>query len=471
MAFTRENFWVPAIVGSAVLMQTMDAAIVSMALPAIAVSLETDAVQLNLALTVYLVGAALFLPVSGWAAGRFGAKPVFLTAIVVFAVTSALCGAAQNIWQLVAARLLQGAASAMILPVGRLLLLRSVPKDQLISAMSVLAIPALVGPLAGAPLSGLIVTIASWRWVFLINIPVALVGLFLVSRFVTDVRDEHSTPLDVFGLVLSAVALAGLAFGFSNIGGKSVHTLTSIGLIAVGLLFAFAYWIYARRRTHAALNLGLLRQPTFGLATLGGFFSRMSLGATPFLLALLLQAGFGLSPLTAGLIAFAPAAGALLMRVAATPIIRRTGFRKLMIANSVASALAFALCAGFRPDTPHVAMMSALLVYGLLRSLQMICLNTLAFADLRNEEMGDGTTLTGVVQQLAQSLGVGVAASVVEIARHINGDGALAAEDIYPAFLVIALLSAFSTPFFWRLTPTSGAAVLRAPTLKADSTN
>ena len=458
---TRRTLIVPLIVGFAILMQTLDSSLVAVALPTMAEALNQDPLTMNLALTAYFVGAAVFLPISGWAADRFGARTVFSVSIIVFAVSSLACGLSQGLVQLIVARTFQGFAGAMLMPVGRLVLLRTAPKAELIRAVSVLTIPALLGPVLGPPLAGVILTVASWRWVFLINIPIAVAGLYFVNRYIANIREENAAKLDVRGFMLSAIALSGLAVGLSNLGRTEPPPAVAAALVVTGLVFSGLYFLHARRRLRPIIELSLFQVLTFRLTAVGGLFTRMTIGATPYLLALLLQVAFGMSPLAAGMLTFATAAGALLMRTTAMPIIRRVGFRRLMVVNGVLTGASLMLCAVFTPDTPHGLILLVLAGHGFLRSLQLTCLNSLAYADLESEQMSSGSTIMGIFQQLSQSLGIGLCATVVAWVHGMRGGGGvISTADVTPAFIAVAAVSLLSIPFYLRLPRRAGAEMI-----------
>ncbi|MEO8114901.1 MAG: MFS transporter, partial [Phenylobacterium sp.] len=311
---TLRGWVVPAIIGSALMMQTLNATVISNALPTMAHALHVDPVSLNLAITMYLLATAVFLPVSGWVADKFGARRVFMAAIVLYALASALCGFAQDLTQLIGARILQGVAGAMMLPVGRLVLLRTTPKSELVGAMSVLTMPALLGPVIGPVIGGAIVTFANWRWIFFMNLPIALAGVFLVRAYVPNVKEHGVHPIDGIGILLTGLGLASLIFGFENLG----RDLLAPGVVAALFLAAAAafglYWRHARGNPHAIIDLSIFRIRTFRASVVGGGFMRVAQGATPFLLAMLLQIGFGMSAFAAGLMTFISAAGALVMK-------------------------------------------------------------------------------------------------------------------------------------------------------------
>ncbi|MCA3709329.1 MAG: MFS transporter, partial [Phenylobacterium sp.] len=342
---------VPAIIGAALMMQTLNATVLTNALPAMATALEVDPLRLNLAITMYMLAAAVFLPVSGWAADRFGARRVFVAAIILYALASAACGLAGSLPALVAARIAQGAAGAMMGPVGRLVLLRTTPKSQLVGALSILTMPALLGPVIGPVLGGAIVTFADWRWIFFINLPIAAVGLVLVLRHVPRVDGQEVAPIDWPGVALTGLGLAALIFGFENLGRDVLPPLLVAGLFALGLGLLWAYARHARGNPHAILDTSLFRVGTFRASVVGGGFMRMAMGANPFLLALLFQVALGMNALQAGLLTFVSAAGALVMKTAAPPILRRFGFRRVLVVNTFIVGLSFMACAAFGPAT------------------------------------------------------------------------------------------------------------------------
>jgi EmrB/QacA subfamily drug resistance transporter len=445
----------PIIIGSALFMQTLDGNVISNALPTMAVSLHRDPLTLNLAITAYLLAAAVFLPISGWLADQFGAKTVFRIAIVGFALSSLACGLSQTFWELIAARMLQGVAGAMMSPVGRLVLLRSVPKGELIRAMSYLTMPALLGPVLGPPIGGFIVTFLSWRWIFFINLPIGLAGVVLTGLFVPNIREPSPLKLDVRGLVLTGLGLAGFAYGFENLG----RGLFPLAVLLGGGASLALYGLHFRSAANPILNLRLLGVPTFRAATVGGLFSRMANGATPFLLALLLQLGFGLSAFHAGLLTFIAAVGAILMKTTAGPILKRFGFRRVLIFNGMLTAAIFASYALFRPTTPHWLLMGTLLVGGFVRSLQFTSLNSLAYADVPQGAMSQASSFSSVFQQLSQSLGIGAAALLIHLTLTLQHGARLTTGAITPAFAIIAAISLIGLLFFIPLRADAGREV------------
>ncbi len=448
---------VPAIIGAALMMQTLNATVLANALPTMARSLRENPVHLNTAITVYLLAAAIFLPISGWAADRFGAKKVFLCAIVGYASACAGCGFAHTLPQLLTARFCAGAAGAMMGPVGRLVLLRSTPKHDLVRAMSVLTMPALLGPVLGPLIGGLIVTYGSWRWIFFLNLPLAVLGVILVTRFIPNVREEGVRPLDWIGLILTGVGMAGVVYGFENLGRDGLPAWIVAAMMGAGGLCLAAYVWHARRVENAILDLDLLKIQTFTASVVGGAFMRMGMGASPFLLALLLQVAFGLSALQAGLMTFASAAAALVMKTCAPPILARFGFKLTLSVNSVIVALTFMAYALFNPATPHWVVYGVLLTGGFFRSLQFTSLNGLAFADIDSAQMSRASTMSTMGQQLAQSIGIGLAATLLRLLMVHAHASHLSAAAIAPVFLAIGGVALIATLFFVGLPTSAGA--------------
>ena len=348
------RYFVTLIVAIALFMENMDSTVIATSLPAIAADLHEDPIALKLALTSYLLSLAVFIPLSGWMADRFGARKVFRAAIVVFTLGSAACGFAQGLPDFVLFRIIQGMGGAMMVPVGRLVLLRTIPKAELISALAWLTIPALLGPVLGPPLGGFITTFISWRWIFWINIPVGLLGVVLATRYIADIREEGLPPLDVKGFLLSGIGLSGLAFGFTTIGQGLLPPAVVLALLVAGAIGCWLYVRHARVVQAPLLDLNLLKVDTFFASVVGGFLFRIGVGATPFLLPLFLQLGFGMSPLQSGLLTFASAIGAIAMKTTAAPILRRFGFKRVLVTNAVVSGFFIAAIAMFTLGSPPV---------------------------------------------------------------------------------------------------------------------
>ena len=448
---------VPLIVAVALFMENMDSTVIATSLPAIAADMGTNPLSLKLALTSYLLSLAVFIPMSGWTADRFGARTVFAAAIAVFMVGSIGCAMSSSLQDFVIARIVQGMGGAMMTPVGRLVLVRTIDKRELVNAMAWVTVPALIGPVIGPPVGGFITTYASWHWIFLINIPIGLLGIALALRFIDPVRADKLEPFDGVGQLLASLGVAGLAFGLSVAGLDLLPWTVVAALIGGGAVAMTAYVFHARKVKAPPLDFRLTRYPTFRAALMGGFLFRLGIGALPFLLPLMLQAGFGMTPFQSGLVTFASAVGALGMKTVAARIIGTFGFRPVLTSVGVVSAVFLAACAAFTPGTPLVIIFLILVVGGFFRSLTFTSINTIAYADVHVRELSRATALMAVSQQLSISTGVAVGAAVVEATLRWKGANVLSADDFWPAFLVVAAISASSALFFARLPPDAGA--------------
>ena len=455
----RRPVLVPLVVACAMFMQNLDSTVIATALPTIARALDESPLTLNVAITCYLLSLAVFIPISGWTADRFGARRVFSAAIVVFTLGSIGCGMANSLAALVAARILQGMGGALMVPVGRLVLLRTVEKSDLVRAMSYVSVPALIGPVMGPPLGGFIVTYWSWRWIFFINIPIGVLGIVLVNLLIGNLKEGGRRPFDFGGFVLTGVGLASLAFGFENVGRGALPKVVIAALLIIGAACTVLYVRHARRVDQPIIDLALFRIPTYAAASIGGFLFRMGLGALPFLLPLMLQVGFGLDALSSGLLTFASAAGAMTMKMTAARIIRTLGFRIVLVGDAVISALFLFGYSLFRPTTPHLVIFLALLAGGFFRSLQMTSINTLSYADVPPAMLSRATSLTSMAQQLSQTVGVATGALLLQVVLALRGGSALTAADFYPAFVGVGMISLLSVPFFFKMSPDAGAEV------------
>jgi EmrB/QacA subfamily drug resistance transporter len=447
---------IPLIVATALFMENMDSTVIATSLPAIAADIGTSPLTLKLAITSYLLSLAVFIPASGWTADRFGARMVFSLAVAVFMVGSIGCALSSSVTHFVIARILQGIGGAMMTPVGRLVLLRSIDKSALVNAMAWVTVPALVGPVIGPPLGGFITTYFSWHWIFLINIPIGLLGIFMALRYIDPIRSEDPERFDLYGLVLAGIGLGGIAFGLSIAGLNLVPWTIVIALIAIGTVSMTLYVIHARRTASPVLDFSLLRLPTMRASIIGGFLFRLGIGALPFLLPLLMQVGFGLSPFKSGLVTFASAVGAMGMKTLAARLIRTFGFRNIMVINALVSSLFLAACALFTITTPLLLIMIILVVGGFFRSLQFTAINTVAYAEVEPAQMSRATTLVSVNQQLAISAGVAVGAFSVESTMMVRHVSELSAQDFAPAFIVVSIISAASTYFFFQMPDDAG---------------
>lgn len=450
---------IPLVVASALFMENMDSTVIATSLPAIAADLGEDPVILKLAFTAYLLSLAVFIPVSGWCADRFGARRIFQLAIVVFSAASILCAMAGNLFELVSARALQGVGGAMMVPVGRLILLRAVPKRQLVSALAWLTIPALVAPVVGPLIGGFITTYFHWRWIFWINIPFGILAVFLAQMYMPVTQNFSTRPMDWRGFFLSGIGFTGLIAGVTLLGRDMLPGWAAPLMAVVGIAALAMYWLHARTAVAPLLDMALFRVVTFRQSVLGGSLFRLSVGAIPFLLPLLLQVGFGLNAFQSGTITFAAAAGAIAMKFAAQPILRRFGFRNVLIVNGLICAVFFFGYAFFTPQTSHWVLFIVLIVGGFFRSLQFTALNALAYSDVDEVRMSQATSLVSVSQQVALSGGVALAAFVLEGSRLWRGDPVLTAADFVPAFAAVAVFAVAAVLVHWHLAHDAGAEV------------
>ncbi len=449
----------PLIVATALFMQNLDSTVVTTALPTIADSLGESPVRLNLIVTAYLTALAVFVPASGWIADRFGARRVFRLAIAVFTLGSIACGLASTLTELVAARVLQGMGGAMMVPVGRLVILRSVAKADLVRALAWLTVPALIGPAVGPPLGGLVVTYADWPWIFFLNLPIGIAGILLASRFIPDIREPMPGRFDLRGFALAALGLSAAVLTIEQLAAATLPAPALAALGSVGVVALLLYAMHAGRHPAPVLDLALFRRPTVAAGVLGGMFFRIGVGATPVLLPLMLQVGFGWSALASGTVTFTAALGAMTMKLTAGPILRRFGFRWVLLANGVLSAVLLAVNALLTPNTPTALIVFLLLLGGFLRSLQFTALNAIGYADVPSARLGAATSLSGTVQQVSQSLGVAVATLLLDLAMLTQGRTVPAVADFAFAWIGVALVTLLAIPFHTRLPAQAGAEV------------
>jgi EmrB/QacA subfamily drug resistance transporter len=443
---SRQTRLTAVIVACALFMQNLDSTVIATALPTMARAFGYDPVRMNVALTSYLLSLTVFIPASGWMADRYGTRNVFRAAIIVFTVGSILCGLSDGLVELVAARILQGMGGAMMVPVGRLLLLRTAAKSELVAAMAWLTMPALLGPVVGPPVGGFIVTYFNWRWTFFINIPIGVIGLIAVSVFIKDFRETPRGGFDLRGLLLAGLSLAGVMFGLETVGRGLVSPELTEAVITGGIAMAFLYYLHARRHPAPLLDFTLMRLPCFGLSFTAMMLFRTGIGAIPFLLPMMLQVGFGDSAAQSGLVTFASSAGALVMKPGAQYALRWFGFRDTLIWNGALSGIMLIACAAFRPTWPAAAIYLVLLIGGFLRSLQFTAYNTLAYGDVPRPQMSAATSLYTAGQQLAATVGVSVGALSLEVARQMSHHITPETSDFSAAFVVVGLMTLAAAP-------------------------
>jgi EmrB/QacA subfamily drug resistance transporter len=450
------------IVASAFFMETLDGTVIAIALPTMARAFGTDTVAMTIGITSYLLTLAALVPASGWIADRLGVRNVFCAAIGGFVVSSVLCGLSNELWQFAAARVLQGASAALMSPVGRLAVIRTASKKDLVEAIALITWPGLIAPVVGPPLGGFIATYGSWRWIFLLNVPIGLIGMILVARYVPAFRSRTRRPFDLAGFLLMAFALAAMMYALEAAGHGAPNWLLVTAIFIVGLAAGVLALRHAGRRTHPLLDFSIFRIPTFSAtAFFGGGVFRLTSGAMPYILPLFFQIGFGLSAVSAGFLVLAYAAGNLGMKVATTRVVRTFGFRRVLTVNGVLAAVSIAGCAFLTPATPEGIAIVVLFVAGCLRSMQLTCINTLMFADVPDGQKSSATTLSVMAHQLSMGVGIAMAALILSLSAAARGAGAgdLALLDFRVAILAMAALAALSLIRFWIMEPAAGAEV------------
>ena len=435
----RLNRPLALLVAGTLFMEILDGTIIATAAPAIAADLSVQPVDINLAMTAYLVTIAAGIPISGWLTDRFGGRRIFTTAVVVFTVASVLCAASVTFPMLVASRILQGLGGALMVPVGRLVVLRMTAKRDLLDVVAYLTWPALLAPVIAPALGGWILTVASWHWIFVINVPLGLVALVAAARLVPADRPSAVVPLDWVGFVLSAAVLIGLLSSLELIApGGGLSAVFVIGLCATGALAVLAA-IWFRRTRHPLLKFAALHQRSFRVGNVSGGVYRLVINAAPFLLPLMFQVGFGWSPLLAGVLVLTLFVGNVAIKPATSPLIRRWGFRAVLIGSVVGGAVVFGLIALLRPETPLVVIIAVLVLSGIFRSIGFSAYNSLQFADIDADVMTDANTLASTLQQVALGLGIAVGAVVLRVGEAALGDAG-GAGPYRIAFFVLSLL-------------------------------
>ena len=434
------------IVACALFMQNLDSTVIATALPSMAKAFGADPVHMSVALTSYLLSLAVFIPASGWAADRYGARSVFRAAIAVFTIGSILCGRADSLSFLVGARIIQGLGGAMMVPVGRLVLLRTVPKHEMVAAMSWLSVPAMLGPVIGPPLGGFITTYTTWRWIFDINVPIGVLGVILVTLFIDEAKEPDTTPFDGWGLLWSGLCLSLLMLGFETAGRGIVAPSWTIASLTLGVACGAMYMRHARHHPHPLLDFSLLRVPTFAVSVGAGSLFRLGVGALPFLMPMMMQLGFGYSASESGMVTFATAAGAMITKPVATSVLRRFGFRDTLLVNGVLAAISLGLCAAIRPSWSLWAIYGLLLVGGVFRSLQFTAFNTVVYADVARRSMSAATSLYSTIQQLSITIGITIGAASLEVARSVTGNTTPSLGDFSAALILVAVLALSAAP-------------------------
>ncbi|HCF8266693.1 TPA: MFS transporter [Klebsiella pneumoniae] len=414
-------FSAPALlVAGAFFMEFLDGTVIATALPDMARDFGVTAVELNIGISAYLITLAVLIPASGWIADRFGARAIFTLALAFFTLASVFCGLSTEVHIFVAMRILQGVGGALMVPVGRLAVLRTTPKHQLIKAIATLTWPALVAPIIGPPLGGFITRYASWHWIFFINVPLGLAAIILSLRIIPDIRETERRSFDLTGFITTSVAMVSLVTAMERLGDRQPQIWPTLALAALGfgcLLYSIRHF---RRAAAPMVRLDALQVPTFRVTMYGGSLFRASISAVPFLLPLLFQVGFGMDPFHSGLLVLAVFVGNLTIKPATTPLIRWLGFRRLLLINGALNVCSLLACALLTPQTPVWAIMLILYLGGVFRSIQFTGVSTLAFADVPAAQMSDANTLFSTASQLAVGLGITLGAIGIRLGEQVG---------------------------------------------------
>lgn len=452
---TALSKFIPVAMASALFMDLLDTSALGAALPTLARQFHTNPLQLKLALTAYLMTMAVFVPASGWLADRFGARRVFVNAVRIYLLGSLCCGLSNSIGMLVAARILQGIGGAMMTPVARLIVVSTTPRAGLVLAMNAFTMPAVIGPLLGPPLAGLLLEVANWRWIFFINIPVGLVGIFFVLRIVPRLRHEHPGPFDRVGFALSAMTILSISLLTESIGTPLFSWKGEVGLAISAVVTGSAFVWHALRCPTPMLDLRLLVKSTYRVSMIGGTLMRFSISATPFLLPLLFQVALGWSPVRAGFVMTAIALGSLISRFGGTYAIRLLGFRAALIVTALVTALFTVVPAAFRDSTPLIFIVTTFVAGSFFRGAHFVAVSSMAFADVTPNEVSRASTLSTVIQQI--SLGLGISLAGLTLYLSAGATRQLTVGDFTLSFVALGLVTLMAIPFYFRLDRSAGA--------------
>jgi EmrB/QacA subfamily drug resistance transporter len=449
------------LVAGAFFMENLDGTIIATALPQIGRSFHVNPVDLNIGMTAYLLMLAVFIPISGWFADRFGARTVFVSAIAVFTLSSILCGLSGGLWEFTAARVMQGIGGAMMVPVGRLVVLRTTEKHNLIHSITYITWPGLVAPVVGPPVGGFITTYASWHWIFFLNVPLGVLAAALAAFWIPNSREEHVKPFDWLGFVLCGTGCVTFMYGLELIGRQNTPWRDAFLFLGAGSVLGILAILHFRRAPAPIIDLVSLKMKTFAITIGGGSLFRIAISVSPFLLPLMFQVGFGLNAFQSGILMLGLFAGNLGMKTVTTPVLRRFGFRSVLIVNGILTALLMLGCALLTPHTPRIVILAVLFVNGLCRSMQFTSLSTIAFADIPKSQLSSATSFSSMVTQLSMGTGVAAGAIALRFAALLNRNpsGIPSITDFHVAFVLVSILTLLAVIDCFTLEPQAGAEV------------
>lgn len=449
--------YIPFVIAFALFMETLDATIISTAIPKMAVNLGADPISLKVALTSYLLSLAVFIPLSGWLSDRFGTKNVFIMAISIFTAGSLVCGLAINLETLVLSRIIQGIGGALMMPVGRLILLKSFPKSELVQATNYVTIPSLIGPALGPVLGGVIVSYVSWRWIFIVNIPFGIIGAIFAFKVLSNYIEKKVNRLDFLGFILFGAGLAGFAFALESIGGNILGEHSIMGIVLVSFSILTIYFIRSYYIRFPFLDLIVFKIRTFRVTVLGSFLSRCSIGGMPFLLPLFFQLSLNKSPMYSGLLLLPYALAMLIMKFLVPRCLKLFGFKNLLVINTILLGLSVLIFTFVNTKISLYLLIVIIFIHGLLTSLQFSCMNVLTYVDLTESNASKGTSIASAIQQLSMSFGIAIAAVIL---RYLLGKNTrsfdIQVSVFHETFLLLGLITILTTFAFVFLKKTDG---------------
>jgi len=455
----RSPYFGIALVAGAFFMENLDGTVIATAMPQMAHSFQVSPVDLHIGMTAYILTLAIFIPISGWVADRFGSCSTFAGAIGVFTFASLLCALCDGLTTFTAARVLQGLGGAMMVPVGRLVVLRTTEKKDLVDAIAYITWPGLIAPLVAPPLGGFLTTYANWRWIFFLNIPLGIVGFILALLWIRNEKVPEAPPLDHWTFLFSALGCTAFVYALELLRRPTVAWGTAALLLGLTAVMGVLAVRSTRRAVAPLIDLESLHLRTFSVSILGGSLFRIAISVSPFLLPLMFQIAFGLNAFQAGSLLLALFAGNLAMKPLTTPLLKRYGFRTVLIVNGLVTALAITLCAFLAPGLPKALLLGVLFLNGLCRSLQFTSFNTIAFVDVPRERMGSANSFSSLVQRLSMGLGVVGGALALKLASVLRGrpGGAPTLTDFQIAFLMVGVVALVGVLDSFKLAPDAGS--------------